>query len=330
MIAPARGGDRLPGCSRACIFVAGAIFAASSTSFADPLTAPLQVTLRHWLSRLRAVPTIRVAFVLSVVLHAIVLFGFHPREHELSLEHDERGTGGGPLVLRLAPEPSQATSPPPSPLSAPAAQAPAPKRAAPVKAAPRPSPTPPVIAQAQPAPVAVPPPAPPAAAAPALTPVEGDFSSFLEARRRARGAAPAESAPSTRELEDERARHNQAVAANLGLNRTPTFGRDRSGGGVFQIQRMNVDSAEFIFFGWNADIRRNSTQRIEVTKGDNADIQIAVVRRMIGIIRDHESGDFTWISQRLGRDVTLSARAGDNAGLEDFMMQEFFPGGRVR
>lgn len=330
MIAPAHGRDRLPGRGRACIFVAGAVFAAPPTSFADPLTAPLQVTLRHWLGRLRAVPTIRVAFVLSVVLHAIVLFGLHPREHELSLELDERGTGGGPLVLQLAPEPSRATSPPPSPVPAPVAQAPAPKRAAPVKAAPRPSPTPPVIAQAQPAPVAVPPPAPPAAAAPALTPVEGDFSSFLDARRRARGAAPAESAPSTRELEDERERHNQAVAANLGLNRTPTFGRDRSGGGVFQIQRMSVDSAEFIFFGWNADIRRNSTQRIEVTKGDNADIQIAVVRRMIGIIRDHESGDFTWISQRLGRDVTLSARAGDNAGLEDFMMQEFFPGGRVR
>ncbi len=268
--------------------------------------------------------------MLSIVLHAVVLFGFHPREQELSLEHAERGTGGGPLVLRLAPEPSQATSPPPSPLSAPAAQAPAAKRAAPTKAAPRPSPTPPVIAQAQPAPVTVPPPAAPAAAAPALTPVEGDFSSFLDARRRARGAPAAESAPRTQEPEDERERHNQAVAANLGLNRTPTFGRDRSGGGVFQIQRMSVDSAEFIFFGWNSDIRRNSTQRIEVKKGENADIQIAVVRRMIGIIRDHESGDFTWISRRLGRDVVLSARAGDNAGLEDFMMQEFFPDGRVR
>ena len=330
MIAPARGGDRLPGRSRACIFVAGAIFASPSTSLADPLTAPLLVTIRHWLTRLRAVPTIRLAFVLSLVFHAALLFGWHPREQELSLEHAERGTGGGPLVLQLAPEPSRATSPPPSPLAAPAVQSPPARRAAPTKAAPRPSPTPPVIAQAQPAPVTVPPPAAPAAAAPALTPVEGDFSSFLEARRRARGAAPAESAPRTQEIEDERERHNQAVAANLGLNRTPTFGRDRSGGGVFQIQRLSVDTAEFIFFGWNADIRRNSTQRIEVKKGDNADIQIAVVRRMIGIIRDHESGDFTWISRRLGRDVTLSARASDNAGLEDFMLQEFFADGRVR
>ncbi len=330
MIAPAQGGGRLPGCTRACIFFARAAFAPPSASLADPLTAPLQVTTRHWLRRLRAVPTIRLAFVLSVVLHAVVLFGWHPREQELSLEHAERGTGGGPLVLQLAPEPSRATSPPPSPLVAPAVESPPARRAAPTKAAPRPRSTPPVIAQPQPAPVAIPPPAPPAAVAPALTPAEGDFSSFLEARRRARGAAPSESAPRTEAPEDERERHNQAVAANLGLNRTPTFGRDRSGGGVFQIQRMSVDTAEFIFFGWNADIRRNSTQRIEVRKGENADIQIAVVRRMITIIRDHESGDFTWISQRLGRDVVLSARASDNAGLEDFMMQEFFPDGRMR
>ena len=66
-----------------------------------------------------------------------------------------------------------------------------------------------------------------------------------------------------------------------------------------------------MFFGWNKDIRRNSTQRIEVSKGDNANIRIAVVRRMIGIIRDHESGDFTWVSRRLGRDVvTVGPHAG--------------------
>jgi hypothetical protein len=269
---------------------------------------------------------------MSLIFHVVVLFGWHPVEHELSLEHAERGTGGGPLVLQLAPEPSRATSPPPSPVPAPAAQAPSARRAPPAKEAPRPA-RPPVIAQPQPAPVAVPPPAAPSApvaAAPALTPVEGDFSSFLEARRRARGAAPAESAPKPQEVIDERERHNQAVAANLGLNRTPTFGRDRSGGGVFQIQHMGVETAEFVFFGWNPDIRRNSTQRIEVTKGENATIQVAVVRRMIGIIRDHESGDFTWVSRRLGRDVTLSARMKDNAGLEDFLLQEFFYDNRLR
>ena len=124
--------------------------------------------------------------------------------------------------------------------------------------------------------------------------------------------------------EDERERHNRTVTANLGLDRTPTFGPDRKGGGIFQIERMGYDAAEFYFFGWNTDIRRNSKQLIEVRKGDNPDIRIAVVRRMIAIIRDREPEDFVWVSQRLGRNVTLSARQIDNAGLEDFMMQEFF------
>ena len=45
---------------------------------------------------------------------------------------------------------------------------------------------------------------------------------------------------------------------------------------------------------------------------------------MIAIIRESESGEFIWISHRLGRDVTLSAAPEDNAGLEDFLMREFF------
>ena len=49
-----------------------------------------------------------------------------------------------------------------------------------------------------------------------------------------------------------------------------------------------------------------------------------MVRRMIAIIREHTGSDFLWESPRLGREVTLSARPADNAGLEDFMMREFF------
>ena len=69
-------------------------------------------------------------------------------------------------------------------------------------------------------------------------------------------------------------------------------------------------------------------QLIEVRKGDSADIRIAVIRRMIVIIREHEQEDFVWESQRLGRNVVLSARLQDNTGLEDFMMREFFPNQR--
>ena len=125
-------------------------------------------------------------------------------------------------------------------------------------------------------------------------------------------------------MEDDNARANRLAAENLGSNRKPVFGPERRGGGIFHIQRLGYDYAEFLFFGWNKDIRRNTQQLIEVRKGGNRDIRIAVVRRMIAIIREYEQEDFVWESQRLNRNVTLSARARDSSGLEEFMLREFF------
>jgi hypothetical protein len=45
---------------------------------------------------------------------------------------------------------------------------------------------------------------------------------------------------------------------------------------------------------------------------------------MITLIREHYDGNFNWESQRLGRSVVQSARPEDNAGLEAFLMMEFF------
>ena len=104
-----------------------------------------------------------------------------------------------------------------------------------------------------------------------------------------------------------------------------TFGYDPTRrGGVFHIEHLSDDAAEFIFYGWHKAMRRNMAQLIEVRKGGNPNIRIAIIRRMIAIIREYEQDDFVWESQRLGRNVTLSARARDNAGLEDFLMIEFF------
>jgi hypothetical protein len=125
------------------------------------------------------------------------------------------------------------------------------------------------------------------------------------------------------------ARADRIVAANLASLNAPTFGTEpKNSGGIFQIRSIGYDDAEFTFFGWNKDIRRRASQKIEVRKGNNSDIRIAVVRRIIEIIRDYEQEDFSWSSQRLGRVMVLSARPADNAGLEEFMMQEFFSGSR--
>lgn len=176
----------------------------------------------------------------------------------------------------------------------------------------------------------LPPPAPSAAAGAAA---EGDLSSYIEARRRARAQtapAAADNASRAPPIEDDNTRANRIAAANLGSDRKPTFGSDpKKGGGIFDVRRLSYDYAEFAFFGWNKDISRNTSQLIEVRKGSHSDIRLAVVRRMIAIIREHEQDDFVWESKRLGRNIVLSARARDNSGLEDFMMREFFVDARI-
>jgi len=87
---------------------------------------------------------------------------------------------------------------------------------------------------------------------------------------------------------------------------------------------VGFDYAEFKFYGWNRGMGRDTPQDIELRKGDNENIRIAMVRRMIEIIRDRQKGDFTFESRRLGHDVTLSARLKDTKGLENFLMREFF------
>ena len=167
----------------------------------------------------------------------------------------------------------------------------------------------------------------------AATSVDTDLSAFIAARRQARGE-PANAGAQGREpdappAESEKERLNRIVTANLGLNKVPTFGDDpRRGGGMFQLRHLGSEDADFYFNGWNQDIGRVARQLIEVRRGTNPDIRLAVVRRIIEIIRAQEPGDFIWVSRRLGRQVALSARAGDTAALEEFIMRDFFGDGR--
>jgi hypothetical protein len=297
------------------------------------------LSMSEWLYEYRerrdgiTIPTIWVAIVLSALLHILMLGRWLPQVRLPSLDEPLTGETSRSLVVQLAP-PAQRAAPPPSPAQPPQ-PAPAQHSAPPAVAArPRPAPSPPVMALNKPAPdVPAPPPVPAPSPTPAPPAPTGDLSSYIEAQRRARMAAapPSLFSPSAGRapappVEDDAARGDRAIAANLGLNRAPSYGPDatKRGGGIFQIQRMGYSDAEFLFYGWNKDIRRNTTQMIEVRKGDNSDLRLAVVRKMIAIIREYETEDFLWESPRLGRNVMLSARQRDNAGLEDFMLMEFF------
>lgn len=296
----------------------------------NPVSDSFRDSIRGHYDRI-TIPTIWIAFVLSLLFHAMALIGWLPRVLSTPFEDPKPGKTSGSLSVRLAPLPSPARVSPAAPAAAASAPAVAPRTAAREKPRERPverppAASPPVLALERPAAAAVAPPRAEAERAPAYT----DLAAYIAARRGARGSAAAtDSAAGGQQqapAETEQERHNRVVAENLGLNRTPAFGADlRPGGGIFQVQRMNYYDAEFLFFGWNKDIRRNAQQKIEVRRGDNSSMELAVVRRMIEIIRDHAKDDFVWESVRLGREITLSLRPTDRAGLETFLMREFFP-----
>jgi hypothetical protein len=150
-------------------------------------------------------------------------------------------------------------------------------------------------------------------------PVESDLWSYIQARRRERGEAEAPA------VAIAKAEPNAGLAANLPLPATGVGTQDsKRGGGIFEIKRMDYDDAAFEFFGWNNDMGRRTPQLIEVRKGNNSDMRIAVVRRMIAIIRQYSKGDFIWHSPHRDNDLVLSARLSDNAALENFLIHEFF------
>jgi len=290
---------------------------------------------RPYRSDVVTIPIVWLTILLSLLVHFAALWLLIPDLDRLALQNQPRSDEVDQLQVQLAPPPA-ARLPQPAPPRIPEAVIVPPK--APVPPPRKPAPKPPVIAAPSPAApvIPAPPPAPPVPEPPrTMPPMAGDLSSYIEARKRERGELPApeaagkpSNAPST---SSSNGRVNDAIAANLPTTQSPIEGRDRRrGGGIFEIKRMAYDDAAFEFYGWNTDMGRKTAQLIEVRKGNNSDMRIAVVRRMIAIIRQHEQGDFVWESQRLGRNLTLSARPADTAGLEEFMMQEFFEGSRVR
>jgi len=272
------------------------------------------------------VVTIRKVWVtaaVSLLVHmaALLLFVTHPPIP--GVEQQAFDQESAPVQVEIA----EAKPPLPSPPSAPAepAAAPSPKtrppparvRPPPMVAMPRleaPAIRSPVIAPPQIAAI----PAPPQARPPA----QGDFLSFVQANRRARGVA--ESAQDNAEVD-----FNTKIAANLpGGARGVAAQMPIRGGGMFQMKRMTYDDAAFEFFGWNTEMGRRTPQLIEVRKGTNPNMQIAVVRRIIAIIRQYSKEDFTWDSGRHGRVVTLSARPADTAALEQYLLHDMFDDAR--
>jgi hypothetical protein len=150
-----------------------------------------------------------------------------------------------------------------------------------------------------------------------------DMMAQIDAARRRRAAQQPPNASGEQE-ESEGQRANRIARANIA--RAVGAGQDREdAGGMFQVRNKTFDHAEISFRGWNTNFKHNWSQLIKVEQGNERDIEVAVVKKMIEIIRQHKTDEFVWESHRLGRNVTLSARVQDSLMLQNFLLHEFFP-----
>ena len=268
--------------------------------------------------RARAKPRIAIGVGLSLLLHAL-LFIYLPKPVQV-----DGVPSAGPLEVRL---------------SAPAPAAPPPSQTAKVETPPPRTPPRRTITaapSARPSPFAVPvePPDKPQPPQPARPPDPEQPQSMAELvqrnqmRRAAVDAAAARYNAAGRAAAGEQ---SEEEIRNANLNRNlQSLSRQPDGtNGIFQIINKGHRFAQFSFREWTTDASSSKRRIVEVDAGQGGDVELAIVRKMIELIREHYQGNFNWDSYRLGRVVTLSARKEDSEGLEQFMMREFdFRSGR--
>jgi len=267
------------------------------------------------------VRVITVALVLSLFIHLVILLAPLMPKAEAP-----PASLGKPLTARLEPQESSSRTPP-TPVAQPDEAPPPPKTVPrPVVKQPRaqiavPNRQSPIrVPPAPPTPAPTPEPAPPVAQEQPKQPPAQDMQSYIEARRRARGAPPEEQG----ETDDERAKRI-ALGNIQAQQRKANPDMVDGGGGIFSLDRTGLNDADFVFHGWSTDFKRNTGLTVHVVRGDNPDIKLAVVRQMIKIIRERKNGDFEWYSPKRGKSVTMSARPGDTERLELFLLHEFYP-----
>jgi hypothetical protein len=154
-----------------------------------------------------------------------------------------------------------------------------------------------------------------------------DMATLIEMRRRARGVQ----AQPEQEQDAGAVGKARAMANIMGAQGRAANGERNDTGGVFQIVNQTFNSAEIKFRGFSTNFKRQWLQQVRVDQGAEKDIETAIVKRMIEMIRKEKPGDFIWESHRLGRNVPMSARKEHEKELEAFLLLEFFPNyGKVR
>lgn len=301
------------------------------TSLIPPSSSAASSTTTRWFDDTRMLPRIdtrSLALLVTILLHILLLWIVVTRS-PLELKPTAGSRDGA--ITYIAPL-----------ASAPPERKPAVKPTkVPAKPKPKPPPTPKTLAKRdKPKPI-TPRDAPPSLAIQQLTPApnlapqqdvaraapEEDFASRLEANRKRRAEsqpqdpAVADAAPA--ETESQRA--NRIAKDNVAFSRRRGAVEQDQNGGVFDVRNVHLHTAEFAFHGWSSNTSRNSTQVVAVEQGNEIDIEMAVVKRLVVFIRAMKPAEFVFESRRLGRSITLNAGVAYQAELERFLLREFFP-----
>jgi hypothetical protein len=278
----------------------------------NPLSVRAFVAHQQLQRKTRARFRVAIGILLSLLLHGGLLW-YVLSVAPLPIREGTTSAIDAPLMITLQqskPVPSaNAPSPnPPEPVRTSKAPAPRPQKAIKrTETKPTPRPTAPRLPQAPSAE-----PAPPTA----------DMSSMLDAARaRRQQAEQSESSDDVVARENNKPPSGNEVAqANIDFS----MHRNGGAGGVFQILSIGPRVGIFRFVGWTGEPSNNTRRTFTVDAGLGGDVQMAIIVRMIEMIREHYKEDFKWDSSRVGRTVTLSARKADEAGLREFLKKEFF------
>jgi type IV secretory pathway VirB10-like protein len=149
---------------------------------------------------------------------------------------------------------------------------------------------------------------------------ETDMAAYIEKRRKARGAPSEQPAE-----ESEATRGTRNALANIAAINGRGGQDPNESGGVFSVTNKTFSHADVKFRGWNPNFKRRWLTTASVDRGSEPDIETAIVKKMIELIRKEKNGDFEWDSHRLNKVVTLSARPQDTKELMDFLYKEMFP-----
>lgn len=295
----------------------------TNNAFEEFLQTPK--TDRHF--RLNISRNTLIAFIVSLFIHAIILFFVVPNLKQAP----EVEPPPFQVVLRqpeIKPQPESQpqleaappiAAPEPEPIKKPKVMT-KPIDKKPVDKKPKPSDfsVPDVMAIPKSAPESMPKPAPEKLPKDDNAPT--DMMAYVNQKRAAREAAEADAArinaeavakekgPSEEQKRDAKIKSNFQNGTN----------------GIFEITSLGGQNATFTFLGWISDYSASHRQYFEVEAPRGQDVRRVMIRRMINLIREHYQGDFNWESHRLGRTIVLSARPEDGSGLEDFLMLEFF------